>query len=186
METNGKEKDYFKKLNEAKNFLSREQKFNYEQEQHSLLEETDKRVSKIKDSLSLAKTLLTIIVDFTKTDRGFIMRIDENKMLEFVAGKDNRGNDLKQEDFKISISVAKEAIEGDKEIFIGNALNTEKYTPTKSIRDLKLQTIICSPIRKNNKIIGVLYVDSSFPDFKFSDKDLKVFRAFAEHISRYM
>ncbi len=114
------------------------------------------------------------------------MSVDEDKRLKFIAGRDNRGNDLKEDNFRISVSFVKETLQKDKPLFIGNASDEEKCSPTKSVKNLKLETIICAPIKKGGKTIGVLYVDSSFPEFRFSDKDLNIFKAFAEHISIYL
>uniref|UniRef100_A0A7C4UG88 GAF domain-containing protein n=1 Tax=candidate division WOR-3 bacterium TaxID=2052148 RepID=A0A7C4UG88_UNCW3 len=186
MYINEKEGDFLKKLDETKDFYSKDVNFDLEREKKNLIDETDKKISKIKDPLSLAKALLSTIIDFTKTERGFIMQLKEDGELEFLAGKDNRGNELKESNFKICKTIAKETLRTNKVVFIGNALNEEKFSPTRSVKDLKLETIICAPIVKNKRTIGVLYVDSSFPEFKFSEKDINIFKAFAEHISIYL
>ncbi|MEK9136279.1 MAG: GAF domain-containing sensor histidine kinase, partial [Bacteroidota bacterium] len=45
---------------------------------------------------------------------------------------------------------------------IENALSDERFENRKSILNLELQTIICSPLRTQEETIGVIYVDSKY------------------------
>jgi signal transduction histidine kinase len=120
-------------------------------------------VKGINTSLVVEEVLDLVIksaIEQTNTDRGFIVLLDKNGVLEYRMGINSKGEILSEKDFQISLSVVKEVYFTGRARFIESAQSDTNFDLTKSIHRLELQTILCSPlINKDNKI-GVIYVDS--------------------------
>ncbi len=122
-------------------------------------------VRKINTSLILSDVLELVLdeaIRITKADRGFLMLADEDRDLQFVVARNAGGRSLRAENFQVSSSVLEDVFTTGESLCIENALNDERFERRKSILNLELQTIICSPLRTPEETIGVIYVDSKY------------------------
>jgi len=104
--------------------------------------------------------VLKYAIELTGTERGFIVLINNDEKLEYKIGLDASGNRLTENLFKLSSTVIKEVFNSGESRFIEYAQSDANYDQSKSIVNLELQTILCSPLIVGSKKIGVLYVDS--------------------------
>jgi K+-sensing histidine kinase KdpD len=111
----------------------------------------------LEDVLQL---VLKSAIELTKSERGFIVLIDESGTLEFKMGMNGNGEMLDESFFKVSTSVVEDVFKTGFSRFIESAQSDRNNDPSRSILQLDLQTILCSPLITNNKKIGVIYVDS--------------------------
>jgi signal transduction histidine kinase len=143
-------------------------------------------VKNINSTIELDDVLavvLTHAIEISKAERGFIVLSDEEGELEYKLGLDEKGNRLPEKSFRISQSVAEDVFRTGKSKFIEGAQNDTGQLPTKSILELSLQTILCAPLKANNKKIGVIYVDNK-KITKAKDRELNfTFEILAEHAS---
>jgi signal transduction histidine kinase len=120
-------------------------------------------VKGINTSLVVEEVLDLVIksaIEQTNTDRGFIVLLDKNGVLEYRMGINNKGEILSEKDFQISLSVVKDVYFTGRARFIESAQSDTNFDLTKSIHRLELQTILCSPLINKDSKIGVIYVDS--------------------------
>ncbi|MCF8432021.1 MAG: GAF domain-containing protein, partial [Melioribacteraceae bacterium] len=120
-------------------------------------------VKSINSSLILDDVLELVLKNailITNSDRGFIVLHDDETELIFELGLDSNGKKLDEYSFEISRSVVEEVFRSGLSKFVENAQDEHDGISTKSILDLNLQTILCSPLIIDNKKIGVIYVDS--------------------------
>lgn len=139
-------------------------------------------VRKINTSLVLTDVLELVIdeaIRIAHAERGFLMLANQAGTLEFVVGRNERGESIKAESFQVSSSVLEDVFTTGESICIENALSDERFETRKSIMNLELQTIICSPLHTHDEKIGVIYVDSKFIQAVDKSEILSVFEILA-------
>ncbi len=144
-------------------------------------------VRTINTSLVL-NDVLELVTDeairITKAERGFLMLApmglaDGNGKLEFVIGRNARGESINAENLQVSSSVLDDVFTTGESVCIENALNDERFERRQSIMNLELQTIICSPLHTREEKIGVIYVDSKYIQAVDKAEILSVFEILA-------
>ncbi len=131
-------------------------------------------VNKINSTLILDDVLELVLksaIDFTKSERGFIVLANEKNNLEYKLGIDDNGNILKKVDFRVSKSVIDDVYKSGQSRFVESAQSDNNFDKSQSIFTLELQTIMCAPLITGKKKIGVIYVDSRLIN-KLDDKDV--------------
>lgn len=121
-------------------------------------------VKSINSTLILEKVLKVVLknaIKISETERGFIVLKDAFDNLEFKLGMDSEGNNLNESMFKISTTVIEDVFFNGQSRFIEGAQSDVNLDSSKSILNLELQTILCSPLLTDDKKIGVIYVDST-------------------------
>lgn len=122
-----------------------------------------KVVRTINSSLDLSHVLEQVTdeaIRIVHADRGFLMLAGADGKLEFVVGRNQRGESIRAENIQVSSSVLQDVFATGESLCIENALSDQRFESRQSIMNLELQTIICSPLKTQEEKIGVLYVDS--------------------------
>ncbi len=122
-------------------------------------------VRKINTSLVLSDVLELVLdeaIRITRAERGFLMLAGNDRVLQFVVGRNAAGESIQAESFQVSSSVLEDVFATGESLCIENALHDERFERRQSIMSLELQTIICSPLRTPEDTIGVIYVDSKY------------------------
>jgi signal transduction histidine kinase len=139
-------------------------------------------VRKINTSLVL-KDVLELVTDeairIANADRGFLMLASAEGKLEFVIGRNARGESINADHFHVSSSVLEDVFTTGESLCIENALNDERFERRQSIMNLELQTIICAPLQTHEERIGVIYVDSKFIQAVDKEEILRLFEIMA-------
>jgi diguanylate cyclase (GGDEF)-like protein len=147
-----------------------------------------KNTHTLHSTLDLEKALQVVLdsaLELTGMQRGFIMMFNPDRELEFRLGRDNAGNNLASEKFKVSQTMIRKAVDQQK-VFAFN--NTTKFT-SDSVRALGIQSGFCVPlfayrsiqgVSDTRKIVGVLYEDSKKPT-RFGEMEEAIVNALALH-----
>jgi signal transduction histidine kinase len=139
-------------------------------------------VRKINTSLVLTDVLELVTdeaIRIAKAERGFLMLAGNDGKLEFVVGRNAKGESIKAESFQVSSSVLEDVFSTGESVCIENALNDERFVRRQSIMNLELQTIMCAPLHTREDKIGVIYVDSKFIQAVDKEEILSVFEILA-------
>ena len=118
-------------------------------------------------------------IELLKAERGFLMLLDENNKLQFRTVYNLCKEELMQEDFKYSGTVANRVATSGIAEYTSDAQNDERFSKQESIRSLNLRSIVCVPLKIQDKVIGVIYLDSSSEGRLFFESDLYLFELFA-------
>ncbi len=120
-------------------------------------------------------------IDLLHAERGFLMLLDEQGVLQFRIAHNIRKEALDTEDdFRISRSIAdRVAVKGESE-YTSNAQEDPRYAHQKSVAELNLRFIICVPLKVKEKVIGICYLDNQSRAGLFGKNDLRLFELFAE------
>ncbi len=156
------------------------------------LEKTKHRLGKLEMLVDITKNLnstlnlndlLSDIVDsvikLAYADRGFLMLADRENKLQFRIARNIKKLSLKENDFEVSRSIISDVFEKGNPLFISNVTENEQFKHQKSVIDLRLTTSVCVPLKLEDKVIGVIYTDSSRLTNELSEDDMPIVSAFA-------
>jgi len=76
------------------------------------------------------------------------------------------------DEIEISKSVATRVLTGGENVLFQSARTDRVVDPTASIAALNLTSILCVPIRTQNAIRGILYIDTDLADHQYSEDDM--------------
>ncbi len=119
------------------------------------------------------------LVSLTRADRGFLMIKGPDGELEFAIARDKQGEALPAQKFSISEGVVQEVAASGETRLIDDAASTDAWQARVSVIRLSLRTILCTPLRSPQGVIGVIYVDSSSITRRFTEADVPLVEAFA-------
>jgi two-component system, NtrC family, sensor kinase len=140
-------------------------------------------ISALVNSSLVTDDILQVVmkraIELMKAERGFLMLLDENNQLQFRTVYNLCKEELMQEDFKFSGSVANKVAHSGESVYTSDAQNDERYSKQKSIAELNLRSIMCVPLKIQDRTIGVIYLDNSSEARLFLESDLYLFELFA-------
>lgn len=140
-------------------------------------------VSALVNSSLVTDEILQIVmkraIELLQAERGFLMLLDEDNKLQFRTVYNLCKEELMQEDFKYSQSVANRVAKTGVSEYTSDAQNDERFAKQESIKSLNLRSIVCVPLKLEDKVIGVIYLDSSSEGRLFFESDLYLFELFA-------
>lgn len=137
----------------------------------------------INSSLVLEEILQVVMlkaVELLSAERGFVMLLDKDGILQFKSAHNMRQEEITEESFKISNSIANRVAETGKSVYTSDAQEDERYANQKSVVELKLRSIMCVPLKIKNHVIGVIYLDNSSHAKLFLKSDMYLFELFAQ------
>lgn len=140
-------------------------------------------INKYLNSELNPKNLLSRIIDsaveITGAERGFlILKGERGNTIEVARNIDHE--EISKPEFKISHSIANQAIEGGIPILADNAAKDGRFNPYRSVASLKLKSVLCIPLRAKDRIIGAIYMDNRFRSSTFTHEDLRLMEAFGD------
>jgi GAF domain-containing protein len=152
----------------------------YELRALQLLLEVTKSLHCERDVHKLIALILDSALSFAEADRAFLMMWNGDQTPRFKMGRSYDGEYLSEEDFVISSSVVQEALTGLKPIIVSDAQSDEYFSKRQSIVELDLRTVMAAPLRYQDQVLGILYVDSTRPLTRYSKHHLNVLTSLAD------
>jgi adenylate cyclase len=152
----------------------------YELRALQLLLQVTKSLHSQEDIHALVALILDSMLAFAEADRAFLMLLNEEGTPRFKMGRSYRGAYLSQDDFVISTSVVRETLSTMEPIILADALRDTQFSKRQSIVDLNLRTIMAAPLRFQDQILGLVYVDSQRPLARYSKHHLSVLSSLAD------
>jgi PAS domain S-box-containing protein len=137
----------------------------------------------INSSLVLEEILQVVMlkaVELLSAERGFVMLLDKDGVLQFKSAHNIRQEEITEESFKISNSIANRVAATGRSVYTSDAQEDERYANQKSVVELKLRSIMCVPLKIKNQVIGVIYLDNSSEAKLFLKSDMYLFELFAQ------
>ena len=120
----------------------------------------------------LMDSILKLCIEKTGAERAAILLIRENDEL-YPCAYLSMARD--HAPFAVSRSIARKAIEGKKAILIKDVTGDEELKASESVLGLRIRSAVCTPLWNKDKMLGVLYVDSTSPEHQLGDVDLLFF-----------
>lgn len=140
--------------------------------------EINKFINSESNPEQLLKVVLNYALQLTTAESGFVMLLDEDDSFVIKA----RMNTSETDEEKISMSIARLAIEQGEIITSSDALTDDRFDSSESIVMNELKSVLCLPIRSHNRSIGVFYLDNRFKINAFESTNLDLLNAFCDQV----
>jgi Nif-specific regulatory protein len=113
--------------------------------------------SKVAKLLTVA---MDIAIEMSGAERGMIILFDAGGQILFETARNLNKEDIAQPEFEISRTIIDKVKAEKTSVCLRNALADPAYRKSKSVAQLKILSVICIPLKKNETIFGVLYLDN--------------------------
>jgi transcriptional regulator with GAF, ATPase, and Fis domain/predicted negative regulator of RcsB-dependent stress response len=143
------------------------------------LVEINKLLTSERDTQRLLDQIMDSAVELTGAARGFLILM-EGRSEEFRAARNIDESDIAEPQFQISHSVAREVVRSGEPLLTANAIDDERLTSAASISELKLLSILCVPLRHNQRVRGAIYIDHPQVVGRFTKMHLETTTRLAE------
>ena len=141
----------------------------------ALLLEVSKALTRAPDVATLLERIAEMVFQILDVDRFAILLLDEHNDLIPSIARDRSGASLGR---TVPLSIARKAIEEKVAILSDNAPEDVRFSG--SIVHQQVRSAVCAPlIGTENRVAGVLYVDSLTSAHRFSEEDLDFVVAFS-------
>ncbi len=118
------------------------------------------------------------VLELTGARRGMVMLLDERHKLRFQYAVGLAREEVESRDFEISRSVTERAM-AEKRVVVVEDAPTSTFKNQTSVIRLGLQAMMVIPLKaREDRVIGVMYVDTDLPEHHMSGEDTSVFSAF--------
>jgi two-component system NtrC family sensor kinase len=134
----------------------------------------------------ILQKVMSKAVELMEAERGFVMLLDETNELQVKCAYNLCKEEMMEEDFKVSNSIAYQVTRTGKSVYTSDALSDERYANQQSVVELHLRSIMCVPLIVKDRPIGVIYLDNSNKARMFLRSDLYVFELYAQLVSNAM
>lgn len=144
----------------------------------SRVAETLIKVQPLQDILEL---VMNMVFEYIPAERGFLMLYREDtKQLEPVVVKYSDQNEV-QPEIRISRTIADKVFTDKVAIITSDAQIDPRFTGGESIRFLGIRSAMCAPLYSEDKVIGIIHVDSAMKTVSFQERDLGLLTALANY-----
>jgi serine phosphatase RsbU (regulator of sigma subunit) len=153
-------------------------------------------IARVSESRDLEQLLVDIVdrsIEITKAERGLLLLAGPDGELAVRVARQRGGRPVAGE-LRFSTSIAKRVVGEAEPVRATVSSDSEALELGQSVYDLKLRAVMCVPLRAGSSpasptpaappgATGCLYVDSRAASRQFSQRDLGLFAALAQHIS---
>jgi len=129
----------------------------------------------------LLKFAMGEVLEFVEAEYGYLILLDEDGELDFRVKQNNQGKEIEEPNTQISHTIFDQVIQKRESIIIADAVSNEDYQESKSVLDLKIQSVMCAPLISKDELLGALYVENRSAKGVFEGIDLKPLEYFAAH-----
>jgi sigma-B regulation protein RsbU (phosphoserine phosphatase) len=136
----------------------------------------------MNSSLEFDEALANVIdamMRATKAERGVLMGVDDvTGELKLLGARGVTGEKLAQED-AYSTTIVNQVVATREPLLTNNAMYDTRITPGQSIIMRGLRAILCAPMLVQDRLVGVVYVDTSMRSGNFTESDRDLLSAVA-------
>jgi PAS domain S-box-containing protein len=122
-------------------------------------------------------------IELMQAERGLVMLLDEAGHLQVKTAYNLCQEEMQDDDFRISTSIASDVARSGKSVYTSDAQQDERFAHQESVVELHLRSIMCVPLKVAGRIIGVIYVDNSSQAKMFLKSDLYLFELYAQMVA---
>ena len=135
--------------------------------------------------------LLKLIVDsalrLLKAERGFLLWNEtgaaEEPHFDVRIARSFDGADIALPSSRVSMGIARNVFRSGEGLLSVDAARDERFSAMASVEDLRLRSVLCTPVWREGRVGGVLYVDNRLQHALFREPDLDLLALFADQAS---
>jgi adenylate cyclase len=150
-----------------------------------LLFEISRQLNSIHDFRELLKKIMDLIFRVIDADYGFLILTGEENdgQLTPIVVKYKGNQEWDKGKLKASRTIIDKVIHDKEAILTSNAMADSRFGSAKSIFFQKLRSVICAPLWRKDRIIGVIQLHSVRFDNQFTRDDLELLKAIGSQMA---
>ncbi len=129
----------------------------------------------------LLRSLLASAMQLTGSERGLVLLVSAGGRLCAEVASGFLPADLAGDRFAGSVSAIDRALKAGSSVVVSDAQTDAFFAARPSVVENSISTLACVPLRHDSGILGLMYVDGRKPLDGFTDLDLEILEALAEH-----
>jgi GAF domain-containing protein/FHA domain-containing protein len=144
--------------------------------------EMQRRLNADLEPGDLLLRFLESAMELTRTERGFVLVVapDGKVRAEVAAGLSPET--LRDERFRGSVGAVRQALETGGPVMLADVRADPGLGKRPSVVAFGIRSLACVPLRHEDKVLGVIYVDSRKLGPAFTDLDLEILERMADHM----
>ena len=131
----------------------------------------------------LLDTVMSRALPLFGAQRGFIA-VPEGDRLDFRVVSNWSRDELESGRETVSGSILEEVLARREPLLVSDALTDPRFGDKKSVRRLQIRSVLAAPIEDDDRLLAVIYLETTDLDQLFGDEDLEVFRELLEAVGR--
>ncbi len=153
----------------------------YSKEHLELIYKASQEFSSSLDADEVLTRIMREVIKITGANRGFIMLLDSNGNLDFKTAQGIEKNEIENPAFEVSKSIVYKVANETIPVVTTNAQSDKEYRNQTSIQNLKLRSVLCTPMIVKGETLGVIYVDNKLKNGIFSKADMDLLMAISSN-----
>ncbi len=136
--------------------------------------------------LELDRTLklaMDRLIEISGAERGLIILFDDKKDIIFETARNLNKEDIEQPKFEVSRTIINNVKTDGKPICLKNAYEDPQLSKSDSVARLKILSVICLPLKKDENIFGVIYLDNRTVRGVFKEPTIDFVTIYGDFIS---
>ncbi|HEX9973968.1 MAG TPA: sigma-54-dependent Fis family transcriptional regulator [bacterium] len=142
-----------------------------------------KRVLAESDINQVLITAVDDALEIACAERGLIILFAGDGDISFQTARNLKKEEIENPEFEISRTIINEVKKTGKTLYFENAMGEQKLKKSRSATMLKLLSVMCLPLRYDDDIFGVLYLDNRTLQGAFTAEICQFVESFTDFIS---
>ena len=142
------------------------------------LEDLARTMAKDYTVSDLLEKIMDSVIDLVNADKGFLL-LFENGRLTIKVARNMLQETMLDASGQISDSIVNKVVRTQKPLIISDALNDSEFNASMSVLNLKLCSVMCTPLMDRGTLIGLIYVGNDNIVNLFQPKHLDLLSIFA-------
>ena len=138
------------------------------------------RMSMDSSEDEVVKLVLRRMIENLNAEFGVILLVDENLGMRFLTSIEREGNPVAE---RVSRTIATEVFHSGEPVLIEDAMSDKKWSVIDSVKDLKLRSVLCVPLKHENRVVGAIYLENRKLAGLFTEKELSLVDSITGEIS---
>jgi hypothetical protein len=143
--------------------------------------ELRRRLTADLEPYDLLLRFLQSAMEVTGAERGFVLVAGPDEALRVEVASGFASEDARDERFAGSVGAVRRAVEEGGPVIVSDALADPRLGKRPSVASQALRALACFPLRHEGRVLGILYVDSRKPSAGFTELDVELLEALADH-----
>ncbi|MDD5308224.1 MAG: sigma 54-interacting transcriptional regulator [Deltaproteobacteria bacterium] len=134
---------------------------------------------------ALLEELMDAVIDLTGAAKGFLVLFEGDRPDIKVARNVHKEN-LDNAVSELSDSIIARVVETEEPVIVSDALNDAAFGHAESVVNLRLNSVMCVPLRERGRLMGLIYVGNDRVKDLFDMRSLELLTVFASQASLLM
>jgi transcriptional regulator with GAF, ATPase, and Fis domain len=114
------------------------------------------------------ETVMDTVIQVAGAERGFLI-LDEKDEIRVKVSRNIDQESIRDAREKISQTLVKDVLEKGRSVLLTDAANDAHYGGKQSILNMKLRSVLVTPLRHRDRVLGAIYLDNRFASGRFDD-----------------